>query len=61
MSQEPPTDDADATASKRVPNFLDLAGTVSVPVEKRDVAWGEVVSAVRSSRAHLDDEVAHVG
>ena len=35
----------------RTPNFLDLAGTVSVPAAKRNVAWDEVVRRTRSARA----------
>lgn len=53
--------DHEASSSERVPDFLGLAGSVVVPVERRGVEWSVVVSAVRSSRAHLDDEVAHVG
>lgn len=35
----------------RTPNFLDLAGTVNVPVAKRNVAWDEVIRKTRSTRA----------
>lgn len=35
----------------RTPNLLDLAGTVSVPAAKRNVAWDEVVRRTRSARA----------
>lgn len=35
----------------RTPNFLDLAGTVSVPAAKRSVAWDEVIRRTRSARA----------
>jgi antitoxin PrlF len=35
----------------RTPNFLDLAGTVSVPAAKRNVAWDEVIRRTRSARA----------
>lgn len=34
----------------RTPNFLDLAGTISVPAAKRNVAWDEVVRRTRSAR-----------
>jgi AbrB family looped-hinge helix DNA binding protein len=32
-------------------DFLDLAGTVSVPVEKRDTRWSDVVRRTRRERA----------
>jgi AbrB family looped-hinge helix DNA binding protein len=35
----------------RTPNFLDLAGTMSVPAAKRNVAWDEVIRRTRSARA----------
>jgi AbrB family looped-hinge helix DNA binding protein len=35
----------------RTPNLLDLAGTVSVPAAKRNVAWDEVIRRTRSARA----------
>jgi AbrB family looped-hinge helix DNA binding protein len=35
----------------RTPNFLDLAGTVSVPAAKSNVAWDEVIRRTRSARA----------
>jgi antitoxin PrlF len=35
----------------RTPDFLDLAGTISVPAAKRNVAWGEVVRTARAARA----------
>jgi len=53
--------DQETSSSERVPDFLGLAGSVVVPVEKRGVEWGDVVSAIRSSRAHFDDELTHVG
>ena len=34
----------------RTPDFLELAGTISVPAEKRNVAWDDVIRATRSSR-----------
>jgi AbrB family looped-hinge helix DNA binding protein len=34
----------------RTPNFLDLAGTVSVPAAKRNVAWDEVIRRTRTAR-----------
>lgn len=35
----------------KVPNFLDLGGTVSVPAAKRNVAWDQVIRKTRSVRA----------
>ena len=35
----------------RTADFLDLAGTVSVPAAKRNVAWDEVVRRTRADRA----------
>ena len=37
----------------RTANFLDLAGTVSVPASKRNVAWDEVIRRTRSARASV--------
>ena len=35
----------------RTPGFLELAGTVSVPAAKRNVAWDDVIRRTRTSRA----------
>ena len=35
----------------RTPNLLDLAGTVSVPAEKRDTPWPHVRRRTRAARA----------
>ena len=35
----------------RTPDFLDLAGTISVPASKRNVAWDEIVRRTRADRA----------
>lgn len=35
----------------RTPDFLSLAGTIRVPMAKRNVAWDEVIRRTRSSRA----------
>lgn len=35
----------------KTPNFLDLAGTVSVPPPKRGTAWDEVLRSTRHTRA----------
>lgn len=35
----------------RTPAFLDLAGSVRVPPERRGVSWDEVVATTRTRRA----------
>jgi antitoxin PrlF len=35
----------------KTPDFLELAGTVPVPAEKRGTPWDEVLSRTRSERA----------
>jgi antitoxin PrlF len=35
----------------RTPDFLSLAGSVSVPAAKRNVAWDDVLRKTRTSRA----------
>lgn len=35
----------------KVPDFLDLAGTVRVPAAKRSVAWDQVIRTTRRTRA----------
>lgn len=35
----------------RTVDFLDLAGSVSVPAAKRNVAWDDIVRRTRSERA----------
>ncbi len=35
----------------RTPDFLELAGSVSVPAAKRNVAWDDVMRRTRSDRA----------
>lgn len=35
----------------RTPDFLDLAGTVSVPAAKRNVAWDDVIRRARIARS----------
>lgn len=35
----------------RIPEFLELAGTVQVPAEKRNVAWDQVMRQTRRRRA----------
>jgi antitoxin PrlF len=35
----------------KTPNFLELAGTISVPAAKRSSAWDEVLRRTRTERA----------
>lgn len=42
--------DGHAVLSK-TPNFLELAGSISVPAERRNVAWDEVLGQARADRA----------
>ncbi len=35
----------------RIPDFLDLAGSMKVPAAKRNVAWDEVIRRTRAARA----------
>jgi AbrB family looped-hinge helix DNA binding protein len=35
----------------RTPNFLDLAGTVSVPAAKRSTSWDQVIRRTRTERS----------
>jgi antitoxin PrlF len=35
----------------RTPNLLDLAGTVSVPAQKRGTSWAEIRRQTREARA----------
>lgn len=35
----------------RTKDFLELAGTISIPAAKRNVAWDEVVRRTRADRA----------
>ena len=35
----------------RTPDFLSLAGTISIPTAKRNVAWDEVLRKTRATRA----------
>jgi AbrB family looped-hinge helix DNA binding protein len=41
----------DRAVLARTPDFLDLAGTVTVPAAKRNVAWDEVLRRTRATRA----------
>jgi AbrB family looped-hinge helix DNA binding protein len=35
----------------RTPDFLDLAGTITVPAAKRNAAWDDVIRKTRAARA----------
>ena len=35
----------------RTPDFLDLAGSITVPAARRNVAWDEVIRRTREARA----------
>lgn len=43
--------DGNRAVLARTPNFLDLAGMISVPAAKRNMAWDEVIRRTRSARA----------
>ncbi len=43
--------DGNRAVLARTPDFLDLAGTVAVSADKRNVAWDDVVRRTRSTRA----------
>lgn len=42
--------EGDRAVLARTPEFLDLAGSISVPAAKRNVAWDEVIRRTRSER-----------
>ncbi len=42
--------EGDRAVLARTPEFLDLAGTISVPAAKRNVAWDEVIRRTRTAR-----------
>ena len=44
--------EGDRAIIARTPDFLGLAGSVSVPAAKRSVAWDEVLRRTRAARAH---------
>jgi len=35
----------------RTPNFLDLAASISVPADERNIAWDEILRRTRADRA----------
>ncbi len=42
--------EGDRAVLARTPDFLELASTISVPAERRSVAWDDVIRATRSKR-----------
>ena len=43
--------EGDRAVMARTADFLSLAGTISVPAAKRNVAWDDVIRRTRSARA----------
>jgi antitoxin PrlF len=39
------------TVPKAVPDFIELAGSISVPTERRNAAWDDVLRTTRAARA----------
>ena len=50
--------EGDRAVLARTADFLDLAGSVSVPASKRNVAWDEVVRRTRSERAFFKNQMS---
>lgn len=50
VPRQPPVEGNRAVVA-RIPDFLSLAGTIQVPVAKRNVAWNDVISETRAARA----------
>lgn len=46
--------DGNRAVLARTPDFLELAGSISVPAAKRNVAWDEVIR-----RSHADRAATH--
>jgi antitoxin PrlF len=44
--------EGDRAILARMPNFLQLAGTVAVPAGKGNVVWDDVLRQTREARAH---------
>lgn len=42
--------DGNRAVLARIPDFLDLAGSIQVPAAKRNVAWDDVVHRTRADR-----------
>jgi AbrB family looped-hinge helix DNA binding protein len=43
--------EGDRAVLARTPGFLSLAGSVTVPAAKRNVAWDDIIRSTRSTRA----------
>ena len=43
--------EGDRAVLARTPDFLALAGSMTVPAAKRNVAWDDVISSTRSKRS----------
>lgn len=43
--------DGNRAVLARTPDFLELAGTIEVPAERRGASWADAVGAARTSRA----------
>ena len=43
--------DGERAVLARTPDFLDLAGTIDVPVERQGATWQEIREATRGERA----------
>jgi hypothetical protein len=39
----------DFKVSPRVPNFLDLAGSITIPSSRKDLSWDEILNIAYSS------------
>ena len=44
--------EGDYAVLTRTPDFLDLAGTIPVPEDRRDAAWDDVVRTARLARRY---------
>ena len=44
--------EGDRAVLARTPDFLDFAGSVTVPTAKRNAAWDEVIRRTRQARAN---------
>ena len=44
--------EGDDAVLTRTPDFLDLAGTIPVPEDRRDAAWDDVVRTARLARRY---------
>jgi len=44
-------DRAESSEAEGTPSFLDLAGSIPVPADKRDAAWDDIIRRTRLDRA----------